>query len=465
MTGEDKQAASVIGAFERALGVIRARVYTSEAAPLAIAYSGGLDSSALLDLVVQYSAVHRIPVFAFHIHHGLSANADDWLAHCERECIRLGVTFDFRRIALSGANKSGTEEAARIGRYAALGELCRLHRVPVLLTAHQLDDQAETILLQLLRGAGVAGLSGMETVSTAPALLGDAELLVGRPLLQVSRGALAAFVARRQIRHIEDESNADPRFARNVLRHQVMPALAKHFPGFQERFGRTAQHMRSAQQLLDQLAKQDFVACAAGECIDIERLRLLDPDRIDNLLRYWFGLRGIRMPSTAWLLELRTQLLEAKADARLCVTHPEAHIRRHKHKVFLMPRSNTDPVFVAPQEFRWRGETEMRFPRYRGVLRFQKGSEGVDADWLRQQNLTIRHRQGGERLKLATNRSTRSLKHHYQALDIPAWERESLPLVAVGEHLLFAAGIGMDCRHFSVQAKTRIRFEWLVQED
>ena len=457
----DKQNALVFEAFERALGVIRTRVSVSAAPPgIAIAYSGGLDSSALLHLAHVYAATHGIKLYAFHIHHGLSPNADDWLAHCHEECARLGVTFDARHVNLAGKDKSGVEEAARISRYAALGELCRAHRTPLLLTAHHQDDQAETVLLQLLRGSGVAGMSGMDEANTAFDLLGDCKLLMGRPLLAVSRAALDEFVISEAIPYIEDESNMDPRYARNALRHKVMPALAEYFPGFQQRFARTAAHAQSAQRLLVELAAQDLASCLDGDCLDIKQIRRLSSDRIDNLLRYWFGTRGVRMPSTSWLSEMRTQLLEAKADAQLCVTHADCHIRRHRDRVFITPKFETDIEDLEPQVFRWNGETAMRFAAFGGVLYFESAEQGVEADWLRGRDLCISLRSGGERLKLALNRPTKSLKYHYQAFDVPAWERERLPLVTSANHLLFAAGIGMDCHHLGSTPGLHIRFRW-----
>ncbi len=463
----NKQDALGVEAFERALGMIRTRVSVSvqpdglavDPNSMAIAYSGGLDSSVLLHLAGVYAAAHGIKLFAFHIHHGLSPNADDWLAHCQHECLRRQIVFDARRVKLAGKD-GGVEEAARISRYAALGELCRAHRVPLLLTAHHQDDQAETVLLQLLRGSGVAGMSGMDLVNAAPDLLGEKNVLMARPLLEVSRAALADFTAANAISHIEDESNADPRYARNALRHRVMPALAEFFPGFQHRFARTAAHAQSAQRLLVELAAQDLAVCLVGECLDITQIKRLSVDRIDNLLRYWFGSRGVRMPSTAWLAEMRTQLLQAKSDAQLCVTHADCHIRRHRDRVFITPKFETDAAGIEPRIFRWNGETQMRFADFGGVLHFEAAQQGVDAEWLLRTDLTLRLRSGGERLKLALNRPTKSLKYHYQACNVPAWERERLPLLSAGRDLLFAAGIGLDCHHLADGPGARIRFRW-----
>ncbi|WP_370446404.1 tRNA lysidine(34) synthetase TilS [Glaciimonas sp. PCH181] len=427
---------------------------------LAIAYSGGLDSSVLLALTAAYAAARQIKLYAFHVHHGISPNADEWLAHCAAECTRLNVSFDARHIALGNTDKTGVEEAARNRRYAALGEMCRQHQVPLLLAAHHVDDQAETVLLQLLRGSGVAGLSGMDTLNTAPTLLGDPTLLMARPLLAVSRAQLEAYAADHSITYVEDESNQDSRYARNALRHQLMPVLSQYFVGFQERLTRTAGHMQSSQKLLVELAAQDMAACAGDNCLELEKVRQLSAARIDNLLRYWFGLHDLRMPSSAWLSEMRDQLLSAKADAQLCVTHPECHIRRHRNRVFLTPRDDLDREEIDPHPFRWNGETEIAFPIYGGVLHFDAAEQGVASDWLRQQSLQLQYRSGGERLKLAHNRPTKALKYLYQAADIPAWERTCLPTVLAGGKLLFAAGIGFDCHQLAPEGSGNISLRW-----
>lgn len=449
------RAGSVPAVFAQAMACLR-ETYSPSA--IALACSGGLDSMALLSLAHAWSAQHRIPLHAFHIHHGLSPNADAWLTHCAHACAALGIAFDHRRVAVA-RGKDGLESAARKERYRTLGDLCLAHGAPLLLTAHHLDDQAETILLQLLRGSGPAGLSGMDAANRAPGLLGSAELVMARPLLSVARGQLEGYAAEAGLSWVEDESNSDPRFARNALRHGVMPALAASFPGYQQRLARGAAHVQAAQRILDEVAAQDLAACLDGEALDLERARQLSPERIDNLLRHLFAVRGLAMPSTAWLAEMTSQLFSAREDAQLKVTHPACDIRRHRGKLHITPKlpelaGMRDPddegVLVKEgQGFRWNGEDSLAFPAYGGVLRFERAADGIGLDpaWLRSRPLTIDFRQGGERLKPAPNRPTRGLKAHYQALGVPAWERERAPLVWAGQELLFAAGIGMDCRH------------------
>jgi tRNA(Ile)-lysidine synthase len=435
---------------------------------IAVACSGGLDSMVLLHAASTWSREHGVSLFAFHVHHGLSPNADEWLAHCERSCAQLGAAFDARRVTVE-KGKSGIEQAARKLRYAALGEMCRAHGVGLLLTGHHLDDQAETVLLQLLRGSGPAGLSGMDTANRAAKLLGDADVMIARPLLSLNRAELEAYARFQNIDWVDDESNLDPRYARNALRHQVMPALAQAFPGFQQRIARSAAHAQSAQRLLDQLAAQDLAACLSGDALSLTHLRELDTDRIHNLMRYWFGTRGISMPSTAWLEQMVAQALEARESAQLRVTHPDCEIRRHRDHLHITPRLPDLPGMRDPddigviesegQAFRWNGEAQIVFPDYGGVLHFDPAEEGFDADWLREQHLVIDFRKGGERLKPAANRPTRGLKAHYQSLGVPAWERERLPVVSSGHDLLFAAGIGMDCRHLRTGPAIRLRWE------
>ena len=423
----------------------------------------------LLHLASNWCREHGAKLSAFHVHHGLSPNADAWLAHVEAGAAALGVASDHRRVQVDGRG-SGLEAAARKLRYRALGEMCGQHGATLLLTAHHLDDQAETVLLQLLRGSGPAGLSGMDAANSAPELLGNPELVMARPLLPLSRAALEVYAREHALSWVDDESNLDPRYARNALRHRVMPALAEAFPGFQQRFARSAAHAQSAQRLLDELAEQDLAASLVDGAVDVASLRAMSLDRAYNMLRHWFRVRGLAMPSTAWLVEMVAQLLEARHDAQLLVTHPACYIRRHRDRLYITPKladlaGMRDPddegvIEKFGESFTWSGEGQLAFPAYGGVLHFEPAETGFDAAWLRAQPLVIDFRKGGERLKLAPNRPTRSLKVHYQAADVPAWERTRLPIVSANDELIYAAGLGMDCRHFGSPSATLVALRW-----
>jgi tRNA(Ile)-lysidine synthase len=457
--------AATAASFTQAFASLR-NEYTP--ARIAVALSGGLDSMVLLHLAHEAAQAAGLPLFAFHVHHGLSPNADRWVAHCAAAAAALGVGFDHRDVTVE-KGRSGIEAAARKQRYAALGAMCRAHAVDLLLTAHHLDDQAETILLQLMRGSGPAGLSGMDAANRAPTLLGDDALVMARPLLGVTRAELEAFAAQHHVAWVEDESNSDPRYTRNALRHQVMPVLAQAFPGFQRRIARSGAHAQSAQRLLNELAQQDLAACLDGEAIDLTRLRELSADRIDNLLRHWFSQRGLGMPSTAWLEQMVKQLLSAREDTQPLVSHPDIDVRRHRERLVLVPKLRDlaglrDPddegiIVKHAQAFRWNGEASIAFPDYGGVLHFDAAGLGFEPAWLTGRPLAIDFRKGGERLKLAPNRPTRGLKQLFQAADVPVWERPRLPIVSSGAELLFAAGLGMDCHHVS-DGEGRIALRW-----
>ncbi|TFW19809.1 tRNA lysidine(34) synthetase TilS [Massilia arenosa] len=478
--------------FARAIDSVRARhSFTA----LAVAFSGGLDSAVLLRLTAGYCAARALPLYAFHVHHGLSPNADAWLTHCEAAAAHEeaaaraaaagatgsaaagwpGVTFAARRVSVA-ADGSGTEASARKARYAALGELCVEHGVQLLLTAHHADDQAETVLLQLLRGSGPAGLSGMDAFNLAPTLLHTNAIMIARPLLAASRAELEAYAEAQALAWVEDESNADTRYARNALRHQVMPALAAAFPGYQDRIARAAAHARASQHLLDDLAAQDLAACvapadsvaevaasvardaaSAAPGLICSRVRALSVERANNLLRHWFRLHGYAMPSTAWLDEMRSQALDAVDDAQLKVTHPQCEVRRHRGQLHLVARTSALPEQGVA--FRWQGESALAFPTFGGTLHFDPAEQGLDPAWLRTAGLTLAARSGGERLKLAHNRPSRSLKQHYQALGVPTWERERAPLVQAGSRLLYAASIGMDCHHLTAHPGIILRWQ------
>ncbi|MBI3286002.1 MAG: tRNA lysidine(34) synthetase TilS [Burkholderiales bacterium] len=410
---------------------------------LAVAYSGGLDSSVLLALANKYCQEHGVPLLAFHVHHGLSPHADDWSAHCASVCAAHGVRFFVKQVTVSNDNGHGIEASARAERYRALGKLCQDHQINLLLTAHQQDDQAETLLLQMLRGSGVAGMAGMNMCHRAPKLFGNEAIFLARPLLAESRLTLEEFATRQGVAFVQDESNFDPRFIRNALRHQVMPILSKISPGYAERIARGAMHIQSAHDTLTKLAEQDLQLCKLDQELDITAMQSLDGERVNNLMRFWLAQLGARMPSTSRLKEMLSQLFSAREDARVTIYHEHLAIHRYKNKVYASDNIREKNLNGLLKTFSWNGEAAIYFPEFRGTLLINDASHGIDKQWLKIQSLTLQLRKGGERLKLAHNRPTRTIKSHYQALQIPFWQREQLPFLAVNNQILFAAGVGM----------------------
>ncbi|MFP6559457.1 tRNA lysidine(34) synthetase TilS [Paraburkholderia sp. B3] len=418
---------------------------------IAIAYSGGLDSSVLLDAAVQTVGAARC--VALHVHHGLSPNADAWLLHGAATAHALGVTFDARRVDVARDDAAGVEAAAREARYRALDEMCAVHGVHALWLAQHADDQAETVLLQLLRGAGLAGLAAM-----APVWAQAAGVPRMRPLLHLLRAQLEQYANARGLRWIDDESNADTRYARNALRRDVMPALSAHFPGFRDTLMRTAAHAASAQRLLDELAQIDLAAIATGDerrSLAHDGLVALDDERALNVMRYWMRTLGLPAASSARLADALRQLREIvrdgseRGDHGLRLDHAGWRLRCYRGAIF-WERAREPEVPRAPHdavELLWRGEEIWRLPQWRGTFVFARADandpDAVPEVLLAAKRLVARERSGGERLRDAAAGVSRTLKHMFQARGVPAWERD-VPLLFSGETLLFVPHVGVN---------------------
>ncbi|MDR5831580.1 tRNA lysidine(34) synthetase TilS [Caballeronia sp. LP006] len=420
---------------------------------LAVALSGGLDSTVLLDAAVRCFGASR--VIALHIHHGLSPNADAWVSHCEALAASLDVRYASRHVDVVRMGGESLEAAARDARYRALDDLCDEQGAAALLIAHHADDQAETVLLQLLRGAGVAGLAAM-----APQRLHASEVMRLRPLLRLLRAQLEQYAHERDLSWIEDESNADTRYARNALRHDVLPVLAVHFPGFRDALARTASHAASAQRLLDELAGIDMEKARHAEegALALNALLALDDERATNLLRYWMRDRGLQAASTARVADILRQL-HAAADARdghaLRIDHVGHALRVYRNALFWEKADSADAPDLddgpsqarALVELRWQGEEVWRLPQWRGSLVFEPAAEPGDdviaESVLRAAPLSARSRAGGERLRVASDAPSRTLKNLFQERGVPAWKRD-VPLIFIGALLMFVPLVGVN---------------------
>lgn len=448
--------------FQRALEDILARVVVSDriAFRIALAFSGGLDSTVLLHLAAAACKQRGITLFAFHVHHGLSPNADDWLAHCEVQAQQAGVAFTARKVQINPHDKLGIEQAARLARYDALADMCASNDVPLLLTAHHQDDQAETVVLQLLRGAGLPGLSAMAMLQPEHALLG-AGIALGRPMLEMTRADLEFWADTQAIKHIVDESNDDLRFRRNEVRHQLMPLLEQQLPGAQKSIARSARHLQAAQRLLDDLAALDLQSCVNADSLVIERIRQLSDDRLDNLLRYWLRQCGAdHYPSDAQLSQLREQMLHARDDAHPLLSLCGLTLERHCGHLLANPAEPLPKNLPSAMLLQWQGESEIAIPAWQGRLVFDTAvGPGLDRAQLLQGPLLLRPRSGGERLKLDPKRPSRTLKNLFQESDVPARERAWLPLLYLGDELVFAAGLGMDVRAGRVSEGICLRWQ------
>ena len=434
-------------------------------APLsvAVALSGGRDSMVLLHIMAALlrSQEAAFELRAFHVHHGLSPHADQWLEFCAAECARLSVPFEAHRVAIQRAGGESLEAVAREQRYTALGDLCRRHGVTALMTAHHQDDQIETLLLQLVRGAGVDGLAAMGPQRN----LHGITLL--RPWLDVPRTAIEALARQHGITWVDDESNDDPRFARNALR-QLLPGLAAVHPGYRSGIARAAAHLAEASELLEALAEADLRAALTPRGLRLDHLTALSMPRRKLLLRRWVEQRTGRPPSAAWIVEACAQLFGASIEAQVAVRLPGWVMYRYRGLAMLARERGEPPD--RPMAGAWNGERETHVAPWHGTLVFSPDPAGVPESWLRQP-LELRPRAGAERIAVAPGAHRRGLKQAWQDAGIAPWERLWMPLLWQGGELLFVAGIGLNHRPLdtldpvAVGKQPRWRIDWIPDPD
>ncbi len=390
---------------------------------VAVAYSGGLDSSVLLHLCVRLGVDLR----AVHVHHGLSPNADAWASHCQRQCEALGVPLEVIRVEVSPRGQ-GIEAAAREARYRAFEGL----DTDILLLAHHRDDQAETVLLQALRGGGLRGLAAMPQA----ARLGGIHLL--RPLLECTRAELASWARDQGLVWIEDESNADIAFARNRLRHGLLPELERHAPGASAALAIRARQFAEWADLMDNLADLDLADARMDAGLSLERLGQLSRPRAANLLRRFLELQGVP-PKQHALLEALPQLTTAVPEASPRVDLGEWTLVRQGGCAQIIPRVLSGGAGWQGQL--WRGEEVVCLsPAGRLVFKSAIG-EGVR---IAPGIARIQPRYGGERLRPRPGGPRRTLKNLLREAATPAWLRPHLPLVWMGDAVAWAAGVGAD---------------------
>nr|WP_100546765.1 MULTISPECIES: tRNA lysidine(34) synthetase TilS [unclassified Pseudomonas] len=407
-----------------------------------IAFSGGLDSSVLLHLLADWARHEELPpLCAIHVHHGLQPAGDAWPAHCARVCEQLGIALEVVRVQV--APGASLEQAARSARYQAFCE--RLKPGEVLLSAQHRDDQAETLLFRLLRGAGVRGLAAMP----ASRSLGQGSLF--RPLLDSSRAELREYAQSHGLAWIEDPSNADERFSRNFLRRQVMPLLAERWPQVTANIARSARHLGEAQQLLDELAAMDLAAAhGVSACpwltlasLDLSAVSALSDTRQRNLLRHWLAPLTRLPDSDHWAgwCDLR----DAATDAAPIWKLTDGELHRADGRLWWLSGEwlrPLDPLDLACDSF----SESVELPG-NGHVHLQ--GELPQGRW------HLRYRQGGESLQLP-GRGRRDLKRLLNELRVPAFVRPRLPLLFAGDELMAVANLSQSSE---IQA-SGVRLHW-----
>ncbi len=419
-----------------------------------VAYSGGRDSTALLHATLSVALPLGIQVVALHVHHGLSPHADAWLAHCAEQCTRwarrgLPVAFAAERVVHKAAPGESIEAWAREQRYAALRTLAQARGIALVLLAHHRLDQAETFLLQALRGAGVAGLAAMPRIAERQGITW------ARPWLDQPREGIEAYVRSNRLRFVEDDSNADPRFARNRLRREAWPAFAKAFPQAQAALAQSAMWAHEAQECLAELAALDLVAVSAQSGLDTNTWMSLSPARRSNALRAWLRREAGRSAQASLVSRLLAELPATRSASWPC---HDGMLRLYRG--VLTYRCPAAPPDAAQREAHLsvRRCGIYKLPGWAGHVHVRRTTHaGVPLAWLGQ--LELRERSGGEQFQAGIGRPPRSLKKQYQAASVPPWCRTG-PLFFSGGQLVFAPGLGVDARVWALPGQPQVTLEW-----
>lgn len=414
-----------------------------------VAYSGGLDSHVLLHLCARLRTAYPGQLRALHVNHGLQAEADAWQNHCASVCAALDVPLSCQRINVAMRSGDSLEAVAREARYRAFQ--AELNDGDILLSAQHADDQAETLLLQLLRGSGPPGLAAMP----AARRLGRGKLL--RPLLAFSREELALYAQAHDLHWIDDPSNAEQRFERNFLRHALMPQLKQRWPGVLATLARAAAHQAQAAHLLSELAEIDWAACQSSDPrrLPIPCLQTLSAARRDNLLRYWLQLNDLPLPSARKLEQISRELIGAAADRQPCLQWPGGEVRRHRQDLFALAGLPPPP---GAQSLLWScAEAPPALPL--GRLCVQRAA-GQGLSLPRTAELEIRFGAESERFYWRGHR--RALKKCLQAANIPAWLRVYAPLLYYQQQLVAIPGVGVHDAFCAAPDEVghTLRWEW-----
>lgn len=391
-----------------------------------IAYSGGLDSHVLLHLCQQL----ELPVRAVHVHHGLQTQADAWVQHCVDICAQYKIECTVLNVDASNSNGDSPEDAARKLRYAALGD--EIKAGECLLTAHHADDQAETLLLQLMRGAGTAGLAAMPAVKD---FAGSWHL---RPLLSYCRDEIENYAATHQLRWVEDPSNRNTDFDRNLLRQNVLPILQQRWPAYAHSLSRSAELQQQSLELNQALAAIDLAAVSTQQrsVLSISALQKLTRTRQLNLLRYWLRACGGRSPTHNVLTQLTDALLPAQIDAHALIIWGELELRCYRQQLYLLPRYQQD---FSEINMHWDGKHRIELAEHVAVRSEMACTPGLDTR-IFQQQLSLRFRRSGERLQLPGKTHHQDLKQLMQEAGIPPWQRARIPLLYVDDELACVCG-------------------------
>jgi tRNA(Ile)-lysidine synthase len=413
---------------------------------VAVAVSGGRDSLALLHATLQAARPVGIEVLALHVHHGLQADADMWARHVESVCRRWRVACVVER--LKGAPRRGdsVEAWARRERYAALARMAKAAGATLVLLAHHRRDQAETFVLQALRGAGAAGLAAM------PRLARRDDLSWARPWLAVPREAIEAYARRHRLKAVDDPSNHDPRFARSHLRSQVWPALVAAFPYAEAAFAETAARAAENREALGEIAAHDLAQVADERGLKLAAWQALPIGRRRVALQHWLQLQTGQGAPQALVARLLAEAAAASTTASWAAGG--GSLRRYRGRLTFVCDAPLGLSSVVCMSIHRAG----RYAAPGGTLVVRRVvTGGVPLALLH--DCELRPRPAGARFQRAASTPARSLKKQFQAAGLPAWQRDA-PLLYAGEQIVFVPGLGIDARAQALAGTPRVTIDW-----
>lgn len=413
-----------------------------------VAFSGGMDSVVLLHALSQVRSQLQAPLVAVHINHGLQAKALEWEKFCREICVRLDIPLTSLQLNLRPATGESLEAQARDARYAAIA--ARMKAGEMLLTAHHGDDQVETFLLQLLRGAGASGLASMPLVRQwQPGWL-------ARPLLEYSREELRDWAGQEHLQWQDDPSNERLNIRRNYLRHKVIPLLKDQWPGLISTSGRSARHCAEAAHLMREVGTADLSLVGdEGKPWQmlIEGLEVLSPQRQKNLLRYWIRHQGLPVPGHQILERMLSEVMTARQAGSPLLNWKSGEMRRYRGRLYLMP---TLPAAPADDlRLHWDGTKPLELPEGLGCLKMSN-----KVQWLAD-GVNVVFRSEGLKCRPGKSNTNRSFKRLCQDMSIPPWLRSRLPLVYRGDELLAVADYCMCQPEYGKNPFVWERHEWL----
>jgi tRNA(Ile)-lysidine synthase len=405
-----------------------------------VAYSGGMDSTVLLHAISQSRKKLQVTeVTAVHVNHGINKDADLWADHCRIFCAEINIDFEVLNIDARHEKGESPEAKARELRYQAIKSL--MSNDDILLTAHHQNDQAETFLLQLLRGSGAKGLSCM------PLIRGYGKGSLVRPLLTFSREQLAVYAKQENLVWIEDISNENTDYDRNHIRRDILPIIEKRWPAAVKTIARSADHQAEITEILDEVVNEDFKKMSSSDMsiLEIEKINLLPLDRRKYMLYFWLRKLNLPVPNSQVMQKLIEELINAAWDSEACVRWKGVEVRRYRNKIYAMnPLPNHDPDVV----YTWKISQPLELSV--GILKAKRNrGKGIKVECIKNENVEVRYRQGGEYIQPYGKSHKCELKKLFQENGILPWQRNRMPLIYLEDKLIAVSDLWVDAAFYA----------------